>query len=183
MLLKAKCDHLLHVCAEWLAHWWWRWSRRAFSLFTAYQILSSDFIFKGPWQPLEEELQYNTCGGRNGTVLCSDHIVWPCDLICAWPHSCCSFSKLTTWFQLTFAMCCGIISMEAFAEPISDVASRHLHRWAARLLFCFSLLYYTSKWWPHIIFSDTDLTTFLTIVTSGVHGDKMSGEYEKAVFA
>ena len=27
------------------------------------------------------------------------------------------------------------------------------------------------------------LTTFLTIVTSGVHGDKMSGEYENAVFA
>ena len=47
----------------------------------------------------------------------------------------------------------------------------------------FERLFYTSKWWPHIIFSDTDLTTFLTIVTSGVHGDKMSGEYEKAVFA
>ena len=42
---------------------------------------------------------------------------------------------------------------------------------------------YHPKTRPHIIFSDMDLTTFLTIVTSGVHGDKMSGEYEKAVFA
>ena len=24
---------------------------------------------------------------RWGAVLCSDHIVWPCDLLCAWPHS------------------------------------------------------------------------------------------------
>ena len=47
----------------------------------------------------------------------------------------------------------------------------------------FSEHFRTSKRWPHIIFSDTDLTTFLTIVTSRVHGDKMSGEYEKAVFA
>ena len=28
-----------------------------------------------------------------------------------------------------------------------------------------------------------DLTTSLTINRTGVHGDKMSGEYEKAVFA
>ena len=41
----------------------------------------------------------------------------------------------------------------------------------------------TSNWWPHIIFSDTDLTTSLTINRTGVHGDKMSREYEKAVFA
>ena len=155
-----------------------------FSLFTAYQILSYDFYFQGAlttaWRrvTIQHLLRKERC-----VIFCSDHIVWPCDLICAWPHSCCFFSKLTTWFQLTFAVHCGIISMEAFAEPISDVASRHLHRWAARLLFCFSLLFYTSKRWPHIIFSDADLTTFLTIVTSGVHGDKMSGEYEKAVFA
>ena len=156
----------------------------AFSLFTAYQILSSDFYFQGAlttaWRRVTIQHPWKK---EWGLVLYSDHLVWPCDLIYDWPHSYCSFSKLTTCFQLTFAMCCGIIFMEAFAEPISDVASRHLHRWAARLLFCFSLLFHTSKWWPHIIFSDTDLTTFLTIVTSGVHGDKMSGEYEKAVFA
>ena len=29
----------------------------------------------------------------------------------------------------------------------------------------------------------SDLTTYLTINRTGVHGDKMSGEYEKAVFA
>ena len=116
---------------------------------------------------------YNTTPAKEGMECCS----------LLRPHSCSSFSKLTTWFQLTFAMCCGIMSMEAFADPILDVASRHLHRWTARLLFCFSLLLFTSKWWPHIIFSDTDLTTFLTIVTSGVHGDKMLGEYEKVVFA
>ena len=46
MLPKAKCDHLHHVCADGLAPWWWRWSRRAFSLFTAYQILSVDFYFQ-----------------------------------------------------------------------------------------------------------------------------------------
>ena len=35
------------MCTDRLAPWWWKWSRRAFSLFTAYQILSSDFYFRG----------------------------------------------------------------------------------------------------------------------------------------
>ena len=47
MLLKAKYDHLQQVCSDGLAHWWWRWSRLAFSLFTAYQILSCNFYFQG----------------------------------------------------------------------------------------------------------------------------------------
>ena len=47
MLLKTKCDHLHHVCADGLAPWWWKWSRRGFSLFTAYQILSAVFYFQG----------------------------------------------------------------------------------------------------------------------------------------
>ena len=46
MLLKTKCDHLHHVCTDGLAPWWWRWSRRAFSLFTAYQFLSCYFYFQ-----------------------------------------------------------------------------------------------------------------------------------------
>ena len=47
IVLKAKCNHLHHVCADGLAPWWWKWSRRGFSLFTAYQILSADFYFQG----------------------------------------------------------------------------------------------------------------------------------------
>ena len=47
IVLKAKCNHLHHVCADGLAPWWWKWSRRGFSLFTAYQILSAVFYFQG----------------------------------------------------------------------------------------------------------------------------------------
>ena len=97
-------------------------------------------------------------------LLCSDHIVWPCDLICVWPHSYRRFlpSRPHVVFGvfLSYFLCSFSLPAELFSSE-----------------------FHTSKWWPHIIFSDTDLTTFLTIVTSVVHGDKMSGEYEKAVFA
>ena len=43
---------------------WWKWSRRAFSLLTAYQILSANFIAKGAWQSCISKLQYNTCRRR-----------------------------------------------------------------------------------------------------------------------
>ena len=92
MLLKTKCDHLHHVCADGLAPWWWKWSRRGFSLFTAYQILSYDFYFQGAlttaWRRVTiQHLRRK----KHGVIFCSDHIVWPRDLICAWPHSyrCC----------------------------------------------------------------------------------------------
>ena len=69
MLLKAKCDHIHHVCTDGFAPTWWKWSRRAFSLLTAYQILSADFIAKGAWQSCISKLQYNTCRRRNAEQL------------------------------------------------------------------------------------------------------------------
>ena len=99
-----------------------------------------------------------------GLVLYSDHIVWPCDLLCARPHS--------------FVASCRADHMRWLVYFFSALYAFLLCR-----ISYFEILFHISKRWPHIIFSDTDLTTFLTIVTSGVHGDKMSGEYEKAVFA
>ena len=99
-----------------------------------------------------------------GAVLSSDHIVWPCYLRRA-DHivetAVCQFDHM--WCLVCFLAASCVV----FLCRQSD----------------FEIHFRTSKRWPHIIFSDTDLTTFLTIVTSGVHGDKMSGEYEKAVFA
>ena len=164
MLLKAKCDHLHHACADGLAPWWWRWSRRAFSLFTAYQILSSDFYFKWALTKPFTRVTIQHLLREECAVLFSDHIIWPCNLICTWPHSFRYFllGRPHVVFGVFFSC-----SLCVFLRRQND----------------FEMHFLTSKWWPHIIFSDTDLTTFLTIVTSGVHGDKMSGEYEKAVFA
>ena len=44
-------------------------------------------IRKMTWQIRFSKLKYNTCGGRNGAVLFSDHIFWPCNLLCDWPHN------------------------------------------------------------------------------------------------
>ena len=109
---------------------------------------------------------YNTTPAEKewSVVLCSDHIVWPCNSFCAWPHSFRYFSSGRPHVLVAVFLLCSL----CFSSLPADEFSEHFR---------------TSKWWPHIIFSDTDLTTFLTIITSGVHGDKMSGEYEKAVFA
>ena len=85
MLLKAKCDHFHHVCTDGFAPWWWKWSRRAFSLLTAYQILSADFIAKGAWQSCISKLQYHNCRRRNITT----SFDWPHGyhlLLWTWPH-------------------------------------------------------------------------------------------------
>ena len=97
-------------------------------------------------------------------VLCSDHIVWPCNSFCAWPHSFRYFSSGRPHVLVAVFLLCSLF----FSSLPADEFSEHFR---------------TSKRWPHIIFSDTDLTTFLTIVTTGVHGDKSVREYEKAVFA
>ena len=80
MLLKAKCDHIHHVCTDGFTPTRWKWSRRAFSLLTAYQILSADFIAKGAWQSCISKLQYNTCRRRN-----TERFSTLCCLSC-WPH-------------------------------------------------------------------------------------------------
>ena len=64
ILLKVKCDHIHHGWTNGFAPTWWKWSRRAFSLLTAYKILNSDFIMKRAWQRPSQELQYNTCRRR-----------------------------------------------------------------------------------------------------------------------
>ena len=165
MLLKTKCDHLHHACADGLAPWWWRWSRRAFSLFTAYQILSSDFYFKGvlttAWRRVTiQHLQRK----ERCVILSSDHIVWPCNLLCDWPHNYRRFPS----GRPHVAIAVFLPSFLFFSSLPTE---------------SFSSAFFTSKWWPHIIFSDTDLTTSLTINRTGVDGDKSVREYEKAVFA
>ena len=165
ILLKTKCDHLHHVCTDGFAPWWWKWSRRGFSLFTAYQILSAEFIENSTWQSCDSKLQYNTCGGRNGVLFAAlDHIVWPCessdtnhivsDVFCRADHM-----RQLVCFLAAFCvvLLCRISDFEIYFSPKND---------------------------DHIsIIRYLDLTTSLTINRSGVHGDKMSGEYEKAVFA
>ena len=64
MSLKAKRDHFHHECTNGFATAWWKWSRRAFSLFTVYQILSAEFIENSTWQSCYSKLQYNTCRSR-----------------------------------------------------------------------------------------------------------------------
>ena len=165
MLLKAKCDHLHHVCADGLAPWWWRWSRRCF--FFVYCVSNFEYCFLFS-RGLDKYVfpSYNTTPAEEGIMyfLCSDHMVCPCDLICVWPHNfhCFQSTDHMRWLVCFFST--------LYTFPRCRRSDFEMH-------------FPTSKWWPHIIFSDMDLTTFLTIVTSGVHGDKMSGEYEKAVFA
>ena len=165
MLLKTKCDHLHHVYADGLAPWWWRWSRRGF--FFVYCVSNFEFglYFKMALTTAWRRVTIQHLRRMEWSVLlCSDHIVWPCNLLCAWPHSFRCFLSARPHVLVDVFLLCSLCFPSLPAE-------------------LFSSEFHTSKWWPHIIFSDTDLTTFLTIVTSGVHGDKMSGEYEKAVFA
>ena len=109
---------------------------------------------------------YNTTPAEEGMEC--DSLLRPHDLT-MWFDLC-----LTTYFRCFLSgrphvvVAMFLLCSLCFSSLPTDEFSEHFH---------------TSKWWPHIVFSDTDLTTFLTIVTSGVHGDKMSGEYEKAVFA
>ena len=63
----------------------------AFSLLTAYQILSADFIVRRPWQSCNSKLQYNTCRRRirQFSALCCLIIAWPHVYhlsIWVWPH-------------------------------------------------------------------------------------------------
>ena len=164
-LLKAKCDHLHHVCADGLAPWWWRWSRRAFLCLLRINFWVQILFSRGLDNRLKKS--YNTTPVEEG-MRCSS-LLRPHNLTMwverYWPHSFRCF--LLNRPHVVVGMFSSLLSMLFFAADE----------------IVFECIFHTSKWWPHIIFSDTDLTTFLTIVTSGVHGDKMSGEYEKAVFA
>ena len=90
MLLKAKCDHIHHAWTNGFAPTWWKWSRWAFSLLTAYQILSADFILKGAWQSCVSKLQYNTCRRRTRfSLLFAAWLFWPHVYhlsMWVWPH-------------------------------------------------------------------------------------------------
>ena len=88
MLLKTKCDHLHHVYADGLAPWWWRWSRRGF--FFVYCVSNFEFglYFKMALTTAWRRVTIQHLRRKEWSViLCSDHIVWPCDLIYFWPHS------------------------------------------------------------------------------------------------
>ena len=81
MLLKAKCDHIHHACTHGFVPTWWKWSQRAFSLLTAYQILSADFYFQEPlttaWIRVTiQHLQKKERGAALCYLLpgCSDHM-------------------------------------------------------------------------------------------------------------
>ena len=158
MLLKAKCDHIHHACTHGFALTWWRWSRRAFSLLTAYQILSADFIAKGAWQSCISKLQYNTCRRRikQFSALCFRSF---------WPHSYHFFPR--DWPHVAVGMFL-LYSPYVFSPTMKQ----------------FSCASTTPETDDHrTIIRYLDLTTSLTINRTGVHGDKMSREYEKAVFA
>ena len=127
-LLKAKCDHLHHVCTDGLAPWWWKWSRRGFSLFTAYQILSAEFIENSTWQSRDSKLQYNTCGGRNEVWFSApttwfDHVIWSIsdhivsDVFCRANHMCwlvCFLSVLYAFLR------CRRMSFQSIFTPQND---------------------------------------------------------------
>ena len=153
MLLKAKCDHIHHVCTDGFAPICWRWSRRVFSLLTAYQILSVDFIYKPTWQSLNSKLQYNTCRRRMKVFSAlPDHmfIISRYKFDHMWRLVC-------FFFVLGIFLLCRRRNFRALLPPETD---DHM-----------------------TIIRYSDLTTSLTINRTGVHGDKSVREYEKAVFA
>ena len=154
---KIKCDHIHHGWTNGFAPIWWKWSRQAFSLLSAYQFLSADFISQPTWQSCDCKLQYNTCGRRNhfSLLLLIDFI---------WPHSYHLFSD--SWPHVLVSVFL-LYSRSFFSLPTEQILS-------------------ASTVWKQdhmAIIRHSDLTTSLTINRTGVHGDKMSGEYEKAVFA
>ena len=61
---------------------------KTFSLFTAYQILSCYFYFQGALTTARRRVTIQHLRRKEWyVVLCFDHIYWPRNLICAWPHS------------------------------------------------------------------------------------------------
>ena len=122
LLLKVKCDHIHHVCTEGFAPTWWRWSRRVFSLLTAYQILSAEFILK---IVLDNGaiVSYNTTTAEEA-VSCSHCSAWPHSyhlLVWAWPHVAvdvfllCS-RRFSSLFPICFFSAGGAI-FERFCRP------------------------------------------------------------------
>ena len=71
ILLKAKCDHIHHVCTNGLAHTCWRWSLRAFSLLTAYQFLSADFYSQGALTTARIRVTIQHLHKKDEAALCS----------------------------------------------------------------------------------------------------------------
>ena len=134
----------------------------ATSYYFAYCVSNFEFwfyIFKGTWQIRFCKLQYNTCGRRTKVFSAPpDHMF----II--------SFARLTTYG----GWCISYLRYSYFS-PFFFISSLTAE-W-------FSLLF-TSWKQDHIsIIRHLNLTTYLTINRTGVHGDKSVREYEKAVFA
>ena len=58
-------------------------------------------------------------------VLCSDHIIWPCDLICAWPHSYRRFlpsrPHAAVGVFLSCFLCCSYLPDKLFGDTLSHL--------------------------------------------------------------
>ena len=210
LYLRKSVFHITDIWTDISAHLSMIAAVISFSLFTAYQFLSSNGRFDAPENKMRPS---PSCVCRRVSALMMEMIAtrfFLCLLrIKFWvqvlfqngldnrlkksynttpaekgmeydsllrPHS------LTMWFDpwLTTSLSMFFIDRPHAVIGVFLICSLYFSSLPADT---FSSVFYTSKQWPHIIFSDMDLTTFLTIVTSGVHGDKMSGEYEKAVFA
>ena len=108
MLLKAKCDHIHHACTDGFAPIWWKRSRRAFSLLTAYQILNADFYFQEPLTTAWIRVTIPQLRKEDEGVLCSawPHVYHP--FLWSWPHvAVCVF--------LLWSLCISSLPAERFS--------------------------------------------------------------------
>ena len=155
--LKTKCDHIHHACTDGFAPTWWRWSRRAFLCLLRIKFWAW-FLFINLLDKAAI-LSYNTTPaevGRSSSLFLATWLFWPhvCYLfVWGWPH-------IGVGMFLLYSLYISYLPAERFLSASTTWNQDHMP-----------------------IIQHSDLTTSLTINRTGVHGDKLSGEYEKAVFA
>ena len=131
ILLKAKCDHIHRACTNGFAPTWWIWSRRDFSLLTAYQILSANFISQPTWQSCDSKLQYNTCRRRAKQFSVLGYLIVLTTCLS-------SISVGVTTYGCSCILRCSI----CFCSPFSCISSLPRSNFRALLP--------PQNWWPHI---------------------------------
>ena len=128
----------------------------ATSFFFAYCVSNFEcwiYIENSTWQRCDCKLQYNTCGRRMKVFSALPDHMFIISRY-EFDHMC--------WLACSFSVLDAIILCRRIKFRALLPPQKH----------------------DHIsIIRHSDLTTSLTIIRTGVHGDKMSREYEKAVFA